>query len=360
MFLLLIQFTTLIFATIPEGYYTSLNGKQAAALKTELHNILLQDTSRYYSYGSGVNHTWNGFYYTDRNPSNNLLLDMYSNELRYFSPDYVTLNYPSFGTAVHIEHCVPKSWWGSYEWAAYRDLNNLYPADGSTNLSKSNNPLGVVSGTPTKDNGLSKIGPAVYDGYVGAVFEPGNEYKGDFARTYFYMATAYEHYANVWATARPENMMQNNTYPVFKPWALELLLQWDRQDPVSERELTRVEKVYSIQGNRNPFIDNPELIEYIWGNKVGSIWNISTTIQHPNSIEFDVKFNSVQNYFTVNSESDVSIVYTIYTSTGQRVYQDKSYSNTQIQIPVLNPGVYIIDIYTTDLTYHQVQKFILR
>lgn len=128
---------------------------------------------------------------------------------------------------------------------------------------KATTPLGVVSGTPTKDNGLSKIGPAVYDGYSGAVFEPGNEYKGDFARTYFYMPTAYEHYANTWATTRPENMMQNNTYPVFKPWALELLLQWDRQDPVSERELTRVEKVYSVQGNRNPFIDNPELIEYI-------------------------------------------------------------------------------------------------
>ena len=357
-FLLLIQYTTLIFATIPEGYYTTLNGKQTAALKTELHNILMQDTSRYYAYGSGVSHTWNGFYHTDRDPQSNLVLDIYSNELRYFSADYVTLNYPSFGQEIHIEHCVPKSWWGSYEWAAYKDLNNLHPADGSINLSKSNNPLGVVTGTPTKDNGLSKVGPAVYDGYSGAVFEPGDQYKGDFARTYFYMATAYEHYANTWVTSRPENMMQNNTYPVFKQWAIDLLLAWNRLDPVSDQELARDEEVYAIQGNRNPFIDEPVLAEYIWGNKVGTIWNIPTSLQYPNSTPYDVKFNSVYNYFTVNSEKDVSIVYTIFTSTGQRVWQDKSYTNTQIQLPDMNAGVYILNIHTTNRSFNQVLKFI--
>ena len=54
-----------------------------------------------------------------------------------------------------------------------------------------------------------------------------------------------------------------------KPWAIKLLLQWSRQDPVSEKERTRNEKVYAIQGNRNPFIDYPELVEYIWGDSVG-------------------------------------------------------------------------------------------
>lgn len=67
-------------------------------------------------------------------------------------------------------------------------------------------------------------------------------------------------------------MMENNTYPVFKEWAINLLLHWSRQDPVSEKERARNEKVFLIQGNRNPFIDYPELAEYIWGNKVGSVF----------------------------------------------------------------------------------------
>ena len=86
------------------------------------------------------------------------------------------------------------------------------------------------------------------------------------------MATAYEHYKSVWDTTKPENMMENNTYLVFKEWAINLLLQWSRQDPVSQKERTRNEKVFLIQGNRNPFIDYQELAEYIWGNRVGCVW----------------------------------------------------------------------------------------
>jgi hypothetical protein len=134
-------------------------------------------------------------------------------------------------------------------------------------MSKNDNPLGVVTGTPTLSNGESKVGPGAYDGYVGNVFEPADQYKGDFARAYFYMAMAYEHYVNKWDITKPENMMENNRYPVLKPWAIALLLQWHRQDPVSYKEVTRNDVVYGIQKNRNPFIDYPKLVEYIWGDR---------------------------------------------------------------------------------------------
>jgi hypothetical protein len=62
-------------------------------------------------------------------------------------------------------------------------------------------------------------------------------------------------------------MMNNNTYPVWNDEALELLLKWHREDPVSEKETKRQEAVYQLQHNRNPFIDYPELVEHIWGNK---------------------------------------------------------------------------------------------
>lgn len=348
-----------LFATIPQGYYTSLNGKQSAALKTELHNILMADTSRYYSYGSGANHTWNGFYITDRDTITNLVIDMYSDSLRYFASNYITQNFPGFGTKIHIEHSLPKSWWGSYEWAAYKDLNHLYPADGSTNLSKNDNPLGIVSGTPTKNNGVSKIGPANYPDYSGNVFEPADQYKGDFARTYFYMATAYEHYKNLWDTSKPENMMQNNTYPVFKTWAVQLLLQWHRQDPVSPKELTRNDKVYSIQGNRNPFIDYPELAEYIWGNNVGQSWNLTTntTISNQKS-DFQIQFNNNQDCFSFNSNTTFPIAYAIYNVAGKMVLQGKSTSNKQIRLPKLKIGYYIFEINYNNKTFKQQYKII--
>ena len=271
-----------IFASVPTGYYNSLEGKKAAALKTELHNIICQDTTHYLGYGSGKGNTWEGFYYTDRDATSNAVIDMYSDSIRYYpNPNP---NFTAFGSTIEIEHSVPKSWWGcdiTHPDCPARDLNHLYPADGKMNMAKNDNPLGVVTGTPTSDNGASKVGPATYDGYVGNVFEPADKYKGDFARSYFYMATAYEHYARKWDTSKPENMMQNNSYPVFKPWALTLLLQWHRQDVVSLKETTRNETVYGIQKNRNPFIDHPELIEYIWGNLTTVPYRLDGSITFP-------------------------------------------------------------------------------
>ena len=97
---------------------------------------------------------------------------------------------------MNIEHSFPKSWWGGYEYTAYKDLFHLYPADGTTNSTKSNLPLGEVSGTPTFDNGKSKIGKNGFGtAYSDYCFEPADEYKGDFARSYLYITTIYEDYA---------------------------------------------------------------------------------------------------------------------------------------------------------------------
>jgi len=271
-----------VFSAIPTGYYITTEGKKAAVLKTELHKILCQDTSQFLDYGSGKGKTWEGFYTTDRDLITNAVVDMYSDSVRYFptpNPDFV-----SFGQTIHIEHSVPKSWWKcdiDHPDCPAKDLNHLFPADGPTNSSKNDNPLGVVSGTPTYNNGVSKIGQAVYPGYSGAVFEPADMYKGDFARAYLYMATAYQHYARKWDTTKPENMMQNNTYPVLKPWALDLLLQWHRQDPISQKEILRNEDVYKIQKNRNPYIDQPMLVEYIWGTRTNMPFRLDLNTVFP-------------------------------------------------------------------------------
>lgn len=166
------------------------------------------------------------------------------------------------------EHSFPKSWWGgATNVPEYTDLNHLYPADGDANMKKSNYPLGEVdpSGV-TFDNGVSTVGRPVSGQGGGAtrVFEPADEYKGDFARTYFYMVTCYQD--DTW---KYQYMAAQGTYPTLQGWAIDLLLEWHREDPVSQKEIDRNDAVFGLQSNRNPFIDFPEIAEYIWGDMKG-------------------------------------------------------------------------------------------
>jgi endonuclease I len=245
-------------ADIPSGYYSSLTGKYGQSLKDALHDIIRPHTQLTY------NSLWGYFPETDVYPDlvngKSRVWDMYSSDFYYYNGGTSGMN---------REHSFPKSWWGGSVVEAYTDLNHLYPADGPANTAKSNYPLGEVS-TATFDNGVTKVGYAVSGEGGGAsyVFEPADQYKGDFARTYFYMVTCYQDY-----TWRYTYMATNSTYLSLTNWAINLLLKWSREDPVSDKEKNRNEAVYKIQNNRNPFIDQPDLIEYIWGNKAGQSYN---------------------------------------------------------------------------------------
>ena len=248
-------------ASVPAGYYSFINGKSGEALKDAIHKIIRNHTVLSY------NSMWSYFPSTDAIPGTNRVWDMYSNNTYYYAGN---------GRAVggmNIEHSFPKSWWGGSKVEAYTDLNHLYPSDGKANTAKNNYPLGVVS-TADFDNGVSKIGYPVagQGGGCKYVFEPADEYKGDFARTYFYMATCYQDY-----TFKYTYMVNNSSYLTLNTWAYELLLKWSREDPVSDKEIKRNEAVFKTQNNRNPFIDNPELAEYIWGNKKGKVYNPGST-----------------------------------------------------------------------------------
>lgn len=242
--------TPAIFAEIPSGYYNGINGLKDRYLKTRLHEIIKNHSTNSYS---GL--FAQCFKYTDVR-DDGTWWDMYSDIQRYVSDGWNGMN---------REHSLPKSWWGGDENPAYTDLNHLYPSDGPANMKKSNYPLGEV-GTATYDNGVTKVGYPIagQGGGSSRVFEPDDEYKGDFARTYFYMATCYQDFS--W---KYTYMMLNGEYPSMAQWAIDMLLEWHRADPVSKKELDRNEEVYRIQHNRNPFIDMPDLVEFIWGDKVG-------------------------------------------------------------------------------------------
>ncbi|MDO4512032.1 MAG: endonuclease [Bacteroidales bacterium] len=245
-------------ASAPIGYYRTLNGLKGQALKNAVHNLIKQHTVVTYS------SLWRYFPSTDCMPSDkSRVWDMYSNRTYYF-------NGFSGVSGMHKEHSFPKSWWGGTEVDAYTDLHHLYPSDGDANMAKSNHPLGEVDNA-NFDNGVTKVGLPVkgQGGGDGTVFEPDDAYKGDFARTYFYMATCYQDYK--W---KYTYMVNNSSWKTLNTWAIDLLLKWSRNDPVSDKETDRNDAVYRVQNNRNPFIDHPELIEYIWGDKQDQVFNI--------------------------------------------------------------------------------------
>lgn len=247
-------------AQIPSGYYNNADGLSKNELKTALHQIISK--ANMLGYGSGVGKTWSGFLETDQSADGSVF-DRYSNIKREF-------NGTNAVDGMNIEHSFPKSWWKGYENNAYRDLFHLYPSDGYTNNLKGNLPLGIVKEPASFDNEVSKIGPNKFGTtYTGSCFEPADEYKGDFARSYFYIVTAYEDFEAWWTSP----MLDNNRWPVFNKWSVDLLLQWHREDPVNDLEQLRQEKVHQIQGNRNPYIDYPELVEYVWGKDTLAIYH---------------------------------------------------------------------------------------
>ena len=256
-----IDSSSMAFGPMPGRYYQEAQNTADSVLKSRLGQIICGGIR--YRYGSGPRKTWDAFYHTDRDTVTNQVLDMYSNNVRYFNPDKPTASVAEFD----IEHMLPKSWWGGTVNKAYCDLFHLVPGDYSANRSKSNHAPGIPSDS-TFWNGSFATGNGEQYG-LPKVFCPADEYKGDFARAYFYIATCYGDSLTWVGTGEPGIAMTNDSWQEFRPWLRDLLLSWHRMDPVSEKEKVRAIEVNKIQGNRNPFIDFPELLEYIWGEHQG-------------------------------------------------------------------------------------------
>ena len=265
---------SLMAEAIPANFYSPIDGKQDSVLKSTL-SLLVRGGVRY-EYGPNQYHktnnppewmagdlkaygTWQALPSTDMHPDG-IVWDMYSNSVRYY-PNKLGES----GCSLNIEHCLPKSWWGGTDNEAYKDLFNLNPSDQRANSQKSNYAPAHVQKGDKFDNGSFRMDAAKSSGYGYICWEPAEEYRGDFARTYFFMATAYE---DLEWTAYPD-YISHSSYLMFSETIQQVLLDWHRADPVSDKEICRADRISDIQHNRNPFIDYPELVEYIWGNKKG-------------------------------------------------------------------------------------------
>ena len=252
-FLLLVVFALTGFgleAQIPYGYYNATSGKTGDELKTALHNIIKGHHS--VSYGGLLN----AFAYTDCKPSG-MLWDIYS-DIEYSPSTGVCGDYEQEGDCWNREHTWPQSWFNENT-TPRCDLFHVYPTDGYVNGRRSNYPYGEVNNPIYTSGNGSKLGSCKSSlGYSGTVFEPIDEYKGDIARSYFYMSVRYYSEDDDWGTSGMTNKSE------IKPWAMTMLLRWSDEDPVSQKEIDRNNAVYGYQNNRNPFIDHPEYARMIW------------------------------------------------------------------------------------------------
>jgi len=283
-------------ANIP-SYYSGADNTSGSSLVSALTTIARTNISPL-AYGSGTctDCVWGAFGTTDIYPTDASHPDYDASHAGYIWDIYADCNYTfqddqgSSGSecnnGYNREHSMPKSWFGGgTDVGPGTDLFHIYPSDVYVNTLRNNYPFGVVgSPTYTSTNG-GKYGKCTWpDGYTGYAFEPVDYLKGDLARGYFYMIITWNAYNT--STYSFTQDTDGNGSIVFNndisssgnfgltAFGLELLLKWHRDDPVSQKEIDRNNAVQSLQGNRNPFIDYPCLVEYIWGNKSGETVDI--------------------------------------------------------------------------------------
>lgn len=256
-------------------YYKSADGKKGRSLKTAMFNIIRNPNVVSY------NGLWAAYKQTDLRKDGKIW-DMYSCSTNYDPDKGHGGNYKKEGDMFNREHSFPKSWFNDAS-PMVSDIVHVVPCDGYVNGKRSNYPFGETEGEAYKsDNEFSKLGKSTVAGYTGTVFEPADEYKGDFARIYFYMATCYEDKISSWTSP----MLAGNSYPAYNQWVIDMLLRWAQDDPVSQKETDRNNAVYNVQGNRNPYVDYPGLEQYVWGAKTDSLFSYnnydSTITPNPN------------------------------------------------------------------------------
>ncbi len=315
------------YSQAPAGYYDGTQGLTGNALRYKLHDIISNGFTSV-SYSSLYTH-----YQTTDKKANGKVWDMYSDVPGGIPPYEYNFsqtcgNYSQEGDCYNREHTVPASWFND-AMPMYSDLFMVLPTDGYVNNRRSNYPYGKVGQTSWISQNGSKLGLSIVQGYTGTVFEPIDSFKGDFARIYFYVATRYKDKIPSWSS---NTVFSGDN---LSEWAKNLFLQWHYLDPVSAKEIQRNNAVFSIQHNRNPYVDHPEWVSLVWGN---------------NDVENDdwIKYFIV--YPTITSDNVNVVVYNenqilvdVFDLYGNKLISETFYSGKHtLLLNNFTKGIYII------------------
>ena len=345
-------------SNIPQDYYQQANGKSSEQLKEALYQIISNHVV--FPYTSSSTDTWDILQLSDQDPQNhdNMIL-VYTGRSQDKGYRDGTGNYSQYengnGTqnnSWNREHVWPKSHgFPDEDDNAYTDVHNLKPSDRSVNSSR---------GTKDYDYGGSQHSEATECLTDSDSWEPSDSVKGDIARILFYMVVrydpGYDHDNNSFDLELVDYTTPGNNDPILGK--LSSLIQWHIDDPVDDFEINRNEIIFGFQENRNPFIDHPNLVNFLWGESVGEIWNDSLNLIN----------NSFQNIHIYQKENSGSIVFSqnisqallsLYSITGKKINEymldDANFLNIDV-----DAGFYFIELLDLTSSKRVVKKIIIR
>lgn len=357
--LLLILLSSWCFAQIPNGYYNSATGS-GYTLKTQLKTRI---TTGHIDQGYGA--LWNLYtqsaFRDNYYENNGSLLDIYSENptgtdaYEYTSTGQQCGSYGGEGDCYNREHLVPQSYFDGFQVDPMKnDPFHVVPSDGKVNGDRNNFPFGVVaSGSYVSSNGSKRGTNAVngFSNYAGTVFEPIDAFKGDVARAYFYFATRYEDFMDDFYNAananscQAKNMFDGSTDKVFSDNFILLLIKWHLQDPVSPKEIAQNNAIYNFQGNRNPFIDNPNYVCAIWSAQCATVNALANDSFEMNSNVTVYPNPSNEQKININSSVAIDIIEVVNVN-GQIIRQinNPTFDNNTFTIENLSQGFYFLKL----------------
>ena len=255
------------------AYWSSVDGKSGG----ELWSAVSAATNNGFK-SIGYNGLYSAYLKTDVYPSDSVgkagkIWDMYGECV--FSSGNTCGNYSGVCDCYNREHSIPQSWWGGGTGGIGNDIFHVLPTDGKINGVRSNYEYGEVNGgTNWRGNYYGAAGSWATDKKTiastagesvkgsGNVFEPKDQYKGDWARGIMGTIVKWQQSNLTTGNNFFSGSYTASSYYGLTKKAVVLLMKWHREDPVSQKEIDRNNGIQATQGNRNPFIDYPYLAEY--------------------------------------------------------------------------------------------------
>ena len=332
--LILFAYTSL-FSQIPTGYYNDAENTSEQELKAALHNIIDNHQTYNYSYTTDILRESD----VDPNDQRNVIL-IYSGESVDAEDDYPGV--------WNKEHVWPRSR-GDYGSSPPEgsDVHNLRACNGSINSSRSNHNFDYCTNGCNHLNGGSSYNNA------SKIFEPRDEDKGDVARIIFYMDVRYDGSSGELDLEMTEGLLsQSSKAP--RHAVRSTLLAWHDLDPVDDFERYRNDVIYDYQGNRNPFIDYPELVHHLWGDKQNQNWSSSLSVSLVREDEIFIPNPIKTEYLNLESDINFSKV-ELFNMQGKTIRQLSGYVN-RIEMPT-SSGIYFLKLHYGDSVI--LRKFIV-
>ena len=325
---------------IPQGYYDQANNLSSDELKEALHQIISNHVI--FPYTSNSTDTWDILQESDQDPNeNNNMILVYTGRSQEKGYRDGSGNYSQYengnGTQSNSwnrEHIWPKSHgFPDDNDNAYTDVHNLKPCDRSVNSSR---------GTKDFDFGGNQHSEASDCLTDSDSWEPPDYVKGDIARILFYMVVRYDpgvdHENNTFDLELVDYTTPNNTEPILGK--LSSLLDWHLIDPVDDFEINRNEIIFGFQENSNPFIDHPNLVNFLWGDNVGLVWNDNLTVPENEILKTIIYPNPSSGIINFSSDMEDGII-EIFNLNGQHIFNKIIDSSNSIELD-LPSGIYFL------------------